>query len=69
MNMFLERKYSNDSINYYKTNDNVIQLKAHKKYFCKLCNGEHLNNSNHPYLFEKQNGYYFGCGFITIHNK
>ena len=61
MNLFLESKYSNDSITYYNKNQDVIQLKAHNKYFCTLCNREHVNNSNHPYLFEKENGYYFGC--------
>jgi len=61
MNLFLESKYSNDSISYYNINQDVIQLKAHNKYFCTLCNREHVSNSNHPYLFEKENGYYFGC--------
>jgi hypothetical protein len=59
--LFKCSKYCLPALTFYKQTGKNILLRGTKTYKCTLCKREHVKNKNHPYLFETDNGYYFGC--------
>jgi len=64
--IFKNSKYCVPELSFLNMANDIINLKGIDKYDCQLCKREHINNNNHPYLYEEYNGYYFGCRENTI---
>ena len=64
--IFKNSKYCIPELSFLSMSNDIINLKGNEKYDCQLCKREHVNNNNHPYLYEEYNGYYFGCRENTI---
>jgi len=59
---FKSSEYWNDALSFYKSDkENRLILQATQPYDCKICNRQHSKNSNHPFIFNNENGTWFFC--------
>lgn len=61
LNALKASPYWQDHFQVIETNSQHMKLQAQTAYNCLLCEREHINNKNHPLIFENSTGIWFYC--------